>query len=127
MFEKIVRPKREIESVFSLINIIFLLIVFFLIAGHITSSTFKVTPPWLNKGGVLQSGCCTIYVSKDKLNYQGKQLTSHVDSLVNLSKNCHGEVLLATESSGEALAVVNALNRLKPYFKKIKLLVVNHK
>lgn len=123
MFNRPQKPKKEVESVFSLINIIFLLIVFFLVAGHIAAEQFKVSPPLLDQGEVLSKKNCTIYVKKEGLYYQDILLKISNTNLANLSHRCNGEILLAAQNQAEALLVVNALSQLKSHFSNIKLLV----
>jgi biopolymer transport protein ExbD len=128
MFESHSKPKKEVESVFSLINIIFLLIVFFLVAGHVGTRHFEVSPPTVDNATPLASqDGCTLQISDNKALYKGLNVINNVNELQVISKTCNKKILLASEGTAPAVSVVSAMNKIKPYFNEIKLLVTSQK
>lgn len=128
MFESQNKPKKEVESVFSLINIIFLLIVFFLVAGHVGTRHFEVSPPMVGKATPLASqNDCTLQISDNRALYKGLNVINNLDELQAISKTCNKKILLASEGTAPATSVILAMNKIKPYFNEIKLLVTSQK
>ncbi|WP_119344917.1 ExbD/TolR family protein [Facilibium subflavum] len=120
------KHKKEVESVFSLINIIFLLIVFFLVAGHISQKRFDVSPPLVDKAQALDlDEKCTIHIANEKLLYQQQPISNNKALLSSLAKTCQSHVLLATQNNAQASRIITMIKALRPYFNDIQLLVAS--
>lgn len=126
MFESKKNKSREVETVFSLINIIFLLIVFFLVAGHINSNQWQVSPPLIDQTKDITGKTCTIYIKENGDFYQDKKINLSKGEIKQISKTCHSNIILASEANLNANKMISALNQLKPSFKQIDVLVASH-
>ncbi|UTW42764.1 biopolymer transporter ExbD [bacterium SCSIO 12844] len=126
MFESKKDKSREVETVFSLINIIFLLIVFFLVAGHINSNQWHVKPPLVDKTNDINKQTCTLYIKTDGIFYQTKKVALTKKEINQINQSCKGQIILAAEANLSATKMIIALNRLKSSFKQIEVLVSSH-
>ena len=128
MFEKSKRDHKEIESVFSLINIIFLLIVFFIVAGHVSDDNFEVNPPKANDSNALNvTQDCTIYVSNNTAIYDGQEILNKPDIIQKISNNCGHKTLLIADKDINAIQIITVMDKINSYFEQIKLLVMSEK
>ena len=123
MFQKDKTKTREIESVFSLINIIFLLIVFFLVAGHSSKYKFEITPPKLQKAQKMNEKNCVLTIKQHSLYMNSKKIYTKASILKSLSKSCDDNVVLVSDKNQKAIITLEKIQILKRYFSTIKLLV----
>ncbi|RVU33646.1 biopolymer transporter ExbD [Hwanghaeella grinnelliae] len=60
------RPRNDDDAVMPLINIVFLLLIFFMVAGKLTSSDpFEISPPSSSSGVNEDPGSLTLLVGRD--------------------------------------------------------------
>jgi biopolymer transport protein ExbD len=60
------RPRNDDDAVMPLINIVFLLLIFFMVAGKLTSSDpFEISPPSSSSGINEDSGSLTLLVGRN--------------------------------------------------------------
>ncbi|WP_155085164.1 ExbD/TolR family protein [Piscirickettsia salmonis] len=133
MFESKRQKSKEVESVFPLINIIFLLIVFFLVAGRISSNQWQVTPPVMKKQAIAMERNlvkkCTVYLKKNIITYN----TSAIDlnkkgGFSELRKQCGNRgITIAASDDLPAQRMIEFLDQAKEQgFKKVSILVMSH-
>ncbi|MFZ9035482.1 MAG: ExbD/TolR family protein [Francisellaceae bacterium] len=112
MFEK-KRQIKAIESVFPLINVIFLLIVFFLVAGHISGEKWAIQPPKSLVEDPASDVSCTVYLKEDGLRFNNLPLTK-ADEYKRLASQCPKGILIGANYNSKAQNMVKALTKLNP-------------
>jgi biopolymer transport protein ExbD len=126
MFERAKRNHKEVESVFSLINIIFLLIVFFIVAGHVSNDDFDISPPKAqNSNALAEDNNCSIQVSSKSAMYKNQNIMNNPELIKEISNKCEHKILLVADKNLDAIQVVTVMNEINIYFKQIKLLVMS--
>ncbi|QGP39579.1 ExbD/TolR family protein [Piscirickettsia salmonis] len=132
MFESKRQKSKEVESVFPLINIIFLLIVFFLVAGRISSNQWQVTPPVMKKQVIERDRSlakkCTVYLKKNAITYNAGVIDLNKWSeLTELKKQCGNQgIIIAASDDLPAQRMIEFLDQAKEQgFKKVSILVMS--
>lgn len=128
MFELKKQRSKEVEAVFPLINIIFLLIVFFLVAGRISANQWHITPPLANQHTAPIGKECTLYLKEHTLNYNNREINlNKKNSLLFLNKQCSQGIIVASPANLPAKRMIEFLNMAKEQqVKEAKILVMSH-
>ncbi|ALB22579.1 protein TolR [Piscirickettsia salmonis] len=133
MFESKRQKSKEVESVFPLINIIFLLIVFFLVAGRISSNQWQVTPPVMKKQTIAMernlAKKCTVYLKNNVITYNTSAIELNKKSeFAELKKQCGNRgIIIAASDDLPAQRMIEFLDQAKEQgFKKVSILVMSH-
>lgn len=112
------RPRNDEERILPLINVVFLLLVFFMLAGRIAASDpFEVTPPRSASEGAVQTRDLLVMVSGDgRLALDGKVMSeSELASSVSahLAANEAAQVRLKADGRAAATRVVAVMESLR--------------
>jgi biopolymer transport protein ExbD len=125
--------KNEDDSILPLINIVFLLLIFFMIAGRLAvKDPFQVTPPQSNSEGKTEINETIIIVGDDgKLVFDGKIIEeSNLEHLIveRLKINNETQIQLKADAEAEAINVVSIMELLrKAGVNKLQLLTLAKK
>ena len=109
--------KRELENLLPLVNVVFLLLIFFMVAGAFSSpELFTITPIQAENNSQADNQILTIIINeKGELAINEQQIPE--DSLQNiindyLLKNPNYQIQIKPDANVEALRIVELLERL---------------
>ena len=108
------RPRNDDDSILPLINVVFLLLIFFMIAGHLTSADpFAIAPPQSESGADPDADRFLILVSRDgRLALNGEVMTE--DALLRaLAPDAAGMVRIKADGDVNAVQVIGLMERLR--------------
>jgi biopolymer transport protein ExbD len=124
------RPRNDEERVLPLINVVFLLLIFFMLAGRIAANDpFEVTPPRAASESGAQSRDMLVLISPDgRIALDGEVVTrSGLEAAVaaRLTSNAGARVRLKADGGTEASGVVAIMETLRAAgVERLKLLTV---
>ena len=125
--------KNEDDSVLPLINIVFLLLIFFMIAGRLAvNDPFRIEPPHSNSDGKTKVNETVIALGEDgRLVFEGQLIEeSELEKLVieRLQSNSETQIQLKADANAEAVNVVEVMELLRSAgVKKLQLLTLAKK
>ncbi len=110
-------PKRELENLLPLVNVVFLLLIFFMVAGAFSSpELFTITPTIAENDSVVDRQLLTIVMNEQGELGVGEQLVPrqslHIVVNDHLSLNPSNRVQLKPDANVEASLVVELLELL---------------
>lgn len=124
------RPRSDEERILPLINVVFLLLIFFMLAGRIAASDpFEVAPPRsASEGAVAQRDMLVLIDAEGRLALDGEIMTEDAlrDAVAErLSGNRQARVQLKADGRAEAAGVVALMQTLRESgVERLKLLTV---
>lgn len=124
------RPKNDEERILPLINVVFLLLIFFMLAGRLTASDpFKVEPPSsVNKHPAEQSEVTVLIGADKRLALDGKVMNADaLEKAVAERIDSSGSTVVRVKADGsaEGVRVVEVMERLRQAgVAKLRLLTV---
>lgn len=122
------RPRNEEERVLPLINVVFLLLIFFMLAGRIAASDpFEVAPPRSASEGVVQRHDMLVLIdAEDRLALDGEIMTkAALQEAVADRIAGSRRVRLKADGQAEAAGVVALMQTLRESgVERLKLLTV---
>jgi len=112
------RPRSNEERILPLVNVVFLLLIFFMLAGRIAASDpFEVEPPRSGSEGTAELQELVVLVAADgRLAFNGEVIAeSALQEAVSrsLSRSSGSPVRLKADSAAEATAVVAVMETLR--------------
>lgn len=112
------RPKNDDERILPLVNVVFLLLIFFMIAGRLAASDpFATTPPRSASAGAPEPGALVVLVGADgRLALDGTVMeAAALEAAVaaRLAAEAGVRVQLKADGGAEATAVVAVMERLR--------------
>jgi biopolymer transport protein ExbD len=111
------QTKRELENLLPLVNVVFLLLIFFMVAGAFTSpELFAIKPTVAKNESLADQQALTILISKQGelgIN-QDKISEESLPAIVNayIEANPNSKVQLKPDAGAEALRIVELLEEL---------------
>jgi biopolymer transport protein ExbD len=107
------RPRDDDARVLPLINVVFLLLIFFMVAGRLTASDlFQIEPPAAERGGELQRAEPTVLLAADgRLALDGTEVAL-ADLTVQLRDRALARVRLKADAGTQATRVVEVMRAL---------------
>lgn len=124
------RPRNEEERVLPLINVVFLLLIFFMLAGRIAASDpFEVAPPRSASEGVVQRHDMLVLIdAEDRLALDGEIMTKAAlqEAVADrIAGSRRVRVRLKADGQAEAAGVVALMQTLRESgVERLKLLTV---
>jgi len=124
------RPRNDEERILPLINVVFLLLIFFMLAGRIAASDpFQVAPPRSETQAATEAGDMLVLVAADgRLALDGKLIEQDaLQSTVaaRLAENDAAAVRLKADGGTEAVTVVALMEALREAgLERLELLTV---
>ena len=111
------KHKREIENLLPLVNVVFLLLIFFMVAGAFTSpELYKVDLPYSDSEITPEQEELKIILDKDgnlALNNKSVSFTSITDVIMSDSSSSHlKQIQLKADADVDAILVVDLIERL---------------
>ncbi|GBF25945.1 hypothetical protein MnTg02_00981 [bacterium MnTg02] len=125
-----VRGQDRQDRLIPMINIVFLLLTFFLVAGTFhAADTLAIDPPLMRTGGVLDANKTTLYLERDgALAFGGLPMTqTKLVATVRdwLAKDPDGELQIKADKAVQAGTILPLLQELKQAgLKNVRLIVV---
>ncbi|MBT9384940.1 biopolymer transporter ExbD [Pseudooceanicola sp. CBS1P-1] len=119
-------PRRpRAESIVPMINVVFLLLIFFLMTSRLTpAEPFKVTPPQAAEGTEAE-GTGVLYLSSEgQLGYMGQEGPAAIAAFVAETRDVPGTPQLRADGAAEAKTVAHVLKELSEAGLKNVALVV---
>ncbi len=110
-------PKRELENLLPLVNVVFLLLIFFMVAGAFSSpELFSITPTVAHNESLADQQVLTVVVNQQgelAIN-QDRVSDELLPTIINdyLTNNPNNKVQLKPDAGVEALRIVELLERL---------------
>ncbi|MEM1275974.1 MAG: biopolymer transporter ExbD [Pseudomonadota bacterium] len=111
------KPRRQLssdDSILPLINVVFLLLIFFMVVGRLSASDpFEVIPPHsVNQGEPAQDDMLIAIGAEGELALNGEIITEdHLIAAVTAAKV--GELRIKTDNRASALATVALIEELR--------------
>ena len=124
------RPKNDEERILPLINVVFLLLIFFMVAGRLTGSDpFKVDPPTSANKHPAQKPEATVLIASDKrLALDGEVMSADALEKAMAGRIRSGGstvVRVKADARAEGVRVVDVMERLRRAgVAKLRLLTV---
>lgn len=124
------RPKNDEERILPLINVVFLLLIFFMLAGRLTASDpFKVNPPTSANEHPAQEPEATVLIASDKrLALDGEVMSADALEKAMAERIRSDEstvVRVKADGRAEGVRVVDVMERLRRAgVAKLRLLTV---
>lgn len=124
------RPKNDEERILPLINVVFLLLIFFMLAGRLTTSDpFKIEPPSSANKHPAEESEVTVLIGADKrLALDGKVMNADALEKAVAKRIDSGEstvVRVKADGRAEGVQVVEVMERLRQAgVAKLRLLTV---
>ena len=111
------QTKREYENLLPLVNVVFLLLIFFMVAGAFNSADpFSIEPTIAETESTADTKTLTIIMSAEGQLAVGDQLVSMDAALLLIQESIQNESLkkvqLKSDANADALHVVELLERL---------------
>ncbi len=109
--------QREYENLLPLVNVVFLLLIFFMVAGAFSSpDPFTITPTIAENGSAADAKILTILMSSQGELAVNKEIMSTETLIALIQENIHNQSLkkvqLKPDADADALHVVELLERL---------------
>ncbi len=121
-------PRLPSEPLLPMINVVFLMLVFVLIAGRIAPpDPFAVVPPEVAVGADLAGGDHTLYLSAAGVaGFGGVTGAAALDALAAAgAEGCDGALVLRADSGAEAAAVARVFSRVAALgFDEVRIVTV---
>ncbi|WP_349369053.1 biopolymer transporter ExbD [Salinarimonas sp.] len=124
------RPRNDEERVLPLINVVFLLLIFFMLAGRLaTSDPFEIAPPRSASEGPAETGDLLVLVGADgELALDGARVEEaalRAAVAERLAGDAEAQVRLKADGRAEATAVVAVMELLREAgVERLRLLTV---
>ncbi len=124
------RPKSDDERILPLINVVFLLLIFFMLAGKLAATDpIKVTPPRSASEGMIDTRELVIVIGANgDLAFDGERIDrAFLEETVakRLSGNTHLQVWLKADSGTDSVQVITIMEILrKAGVERLKLLTI---
>ncbi|PHS69331.1 MAG: biopolymer transporter ExbD [Methylophaga sp.] len=124
------RPQNNEDSILPLINIVFLLLIFFMVAGHLSvADPFRIDPPVSDSDGKTQIGDTVILLAADgRLVFDGGSIEKNeLEQIVveQMKSKSEIQVQLKADAQVEAIDVVEIMEILRTAgVKKLQLLTL---
>ncbi|MEM8844239.1 MAG: biopolymer transporter ExbD [Pseudomonadota bacterium] len=112
------KPKKEIENLLPLVNVVFLLLIFFMVAGAFSSpELYKVDLPYSDSQMTQESEELKIILDEYgnlALNDKSVSIDSISESIMTFSKDSNSitEIQLKADAKVDAVIVVDLIERL---------------
>ena len=111
------QPKRELENLLPLVNVVFLLLIFFMVAGAFSSpELFTIKPAIAENESLADQQILTILVNRqgELAISQDRVSEESLPTIINeyLENNPNSKVQLKPDANTEALRIVELLERL---------------
>jgi len=111
------QPQREYENLLPLVNVVFLLLIFFMVAGAFSSpDPFAITPTLAENESDADAKILTILMSNQGELAVNKEIMSTETLIALIQENLHSQSLkkvqLKPDADADALHVVELLERL---------------